>query len=216
MSYRDVAYTLGRYWMGAPMVLLTRARAYGRERVPRTGGLVVAVNHLHWVDVPLVGTLSPRNLTFVAKVEAHRAPGLGQFVRLHGALPVRRGESDREAVRLMRQAARDGRALGIFVEGTRQRSGRPGKAQTGAAMVAVQENVPVVPAAIHGTQRWRPGNFAGCSIAFGEPIRFDDVPKGGRGYKVATAELERRIHALFAWLVELHERGRPKAATPPL
>ena len=216
MSYGDTAYTLGRYWMGLPVLLLTRARAYGRERVPRAGGLVVAVNHLHWIDVPIVGTLSPRNLNFVAKVEAHRVPGLGQFIRLHGALPVRRGESDREAVRLMREAARAGRALGIFVEGTRQRSGRPGTAQPGAAMVALQEDVPVVPAAIHGTQRWRPGNFARCSVAFGQPVRFDGLPKGGRGYKVATREIERRIHTLFEWLVDVHARGRPNAVAPPV
>ena len=215
-NYGDTAYSLGRYWMGVPARLLTRARAYGVERVPPTGGLVVAINHLHWVDIPLIGALFPRNINFVAKVEAHRIPGLGPFIRLHGTLSVRRGESDREAVRLMRQAVRDGRALGLFVEGTRQKSGRPGKAMPGAAMVALQEDVPVVPVAIHGTQRWRVRNLAPCSFAVGEPVRFEGLPKGGRGYKQATEEIERRIHALFDWLVELHERGRPRNATPPL
>ena len=91
------------------------------------GGCVLAIDHLEWIDVPLVGGLSPRNLNYVAKVEAHRAPGSGQLIRWHGTLAVRRGESDRDAVRLMRQAVRDGRALGVFVEGTRQRSGVPGR-----------------------------------------------------------------------------------------
>ena len=214
--YGDAAYGLGRFWMGIPTRLVTRARAYGSERVPGEGGLVLALNHLHWIDVPLTGVMCPRNLNFVAKAEAHRIPALGPFIRLHGALAVRRGESDRDAVRQMRQAARDGRALGIFVEGTRQRTGRPGKAQPGAAMVAVQENVPVVPAAIYGTQRWRLANFAPCSIAFGAPVWFDGLPKGGRGYKEAADEIERRIHALFEWLAEVHERGRPRGLTPPL
>ena len=83
-------------------------------------------------------------------------------------------------------------------------------------MVAIQAGVPVQPLAIYGTQFWKPGNFAPCSIAFGEPVRFDDLPKNGRGYKQATAELERRINVLFDWLADLHTRGRPKGLTPPL
>ena len=89
--------------MGMPARLLTRARAYGRERVPREGGVVLAINHLHWIDIPIVGALSPRNLDFVAKVEAANFPVLGRFIRWHGTIAVRRGESDREAVRAMRQ-----------------------------------------------------------------------------------------------------------------
>ena len=116
----------------------------------------------------------------------------------------------------MRQAARDGRAVGLFVEGTRQLTGYPGKAQPGAAMIAIQENVPVVPVAVYGTQFWKPGNFAPCSVAFGEPLRFDGLPKGGKGYKEATAEIEQRIHTLFDWLADVHAQGRPKGLVPPL
>ena len=116
----------------------------------------------------------------------------------------------------MRQAARDGRVLGLFVEGTRQRGGRPGKAQPGAAMVALQEGVPVVPVAVYGTQFWRLTDWSPCSVAFGSPVHFDGLPKGSRGYKEATAEIERRIHALFDWLADVHRRGRPRFESPPL
>jgi 1-acyl-sn-glycerol-3-phosphate acyltransferase len=211
----DVFWATGRLYMGMPARLMSRARAYGRERVPRKGGVVLAINHLHWLDVPIFGSLSPRNLDFVAKMEAINFPGLGEFLRWHGTIGVRRGESDREAVRQMREAVRNGRALGLLVEGTRQRTGRPGKAQPGAAMVAIQEEVPVVPAAIYGTQFWKPGNFAPCTIAFGQPLDFSGLTKSGRGYKEATAEIEARIHGLFDWLADLHARGRPKGATPP-
>jgi 1-acyl-sn-glycerol-3-phosphate acyltransferase len=211
----DVFWAAGRLYMGRPARLFTRGRAYGRENVPAKGGIVLAVNHLHWIDVPLLGSLSPRNLDFVAKMEAVNFPGLGKFIQWHGTIGVRRGESDREAVREMREAVRNGRALGLFVEGTRQRTGRPGKAQPGAAMVAIQEGVPVVPAAIYGTQFWKLGNFAPCSIAFGRPMDFSGRPKNGRSYREATAEIEARIHGLFDWLADLHARGRPKGATPP-
>ena len=139
---------------------------------------MLAINHLAWIDIPLVGGLSPRNLNYVAKLELLDVPVLGRYIGWHGVIAVRRGESDRDAVRLMRQAARDGGAVAVFVEGTRQRSGVPGVAQPGAAMVALQESVPVIPVAIYGTQFWKPWNFAPCSIALGEPVRFDGCGAG--------------------------------------
>jgi 1-acyl-sn-glycerol-3-phosphate acyltransferase len=193
----DVAWAIGRIYMGWPVRLFTRARAVGVENVPSTGGAVYAINHLHWIDIPLVGLLSPRTVWFVAKAEAANYPALGRFLRLHGAIAIHRGESDREAVRRMRDEARAGHVIGLFVEGTRQKTGRPGTAQPGAAMVGMQENVPIIPVAVYGTQFWKPGNFRRCTVAFGEPLRFDDLPRNGKGYREATAVIERRIHELF-------------------
>jgi 1-acyl-sn-glycerol-3-phosphate acyltransferase len=150
----------------------------------------------------------------MAKVEAHRVPGLGSLIRSFGAFPVRRGESDREAVRTMRRIVAEGHALGLFAEGTRQLSGEPGQVQPGAAMVAIQEGVPIVPAAIHGSQTWRPGTFRPVSLAWGTPMLFDGLPRGGKGYKEASALLQAEIRRLWEWLVVVHERGRPDG-TPP-
>ncbi len=210
----DLVWAVGRIYIGWPARLFTRAKAYGADRVPRAGGVVYAINHLHWIDIPIVGLVSPRTVYFVAKTEATSFPVLGRYIEWHGAIGIRRGESDRDAVRRMREAARNGQAVGLFVEGTRQKE-RPGAAQPGAAMVALQENVTVVPVAVYGTQFWRIGNFAPCSVAFGEPLELDGYPKGGRGYKEATAEIERRINVLFDWLGEQHAKGRP-GGTPPV
>jgi 1-acyl-sn-glycerol-3-phosphate acyltransferase len=193
----DVVWAIGRIYIGWPVRLFTRARAVGLENVPKTGGAVYAINHLHWIDIPLTGLLSPRTVWFVAKAEAANYPVAGAFLRMHGAIAIRRGESDREAVRRMRDEARAGHVIGLFVEGTRQKSGRPGVAQPGAAMVGMQEDVPVIPVAIYGTQFWKPGNFRRCTVAFGEPLHFEHLPKNGKGYREATAVIERRIHELF-------------------
>jgi 1-acyl-sn-glycerol-3-phosphate acyltransferase len=215
VSAHDVIWLFGRPVLGGSAAVATRLRSYGADRIPAKGGVVLAFNHFSWIDIPCVGWVCRRNLYFLAKVEAHGVPGLGQVIRSFGTLSVRRGESDRDAVRQMRGVVRDGNALGVFVEGTRQRSGVPGHVQPGAAMVAVQEGVPVVCGAIHGSQDWKLGNFAPVSIAWSEPMSFDGLPKGGRGYREASGQIEAELHRLWAWLRDLHEAGRPRHAVPP-
>jgi 1-acyl-sn-glycerol-3-phosphate acyltransferase len=211
----DAVWAVGRVTIGTAVDFVTRLKVYGAERVPLDSGLVVAANHFSWIDPPALGAATPRTLYMVAKVEAHRVPGLGELMRSFGALSVRRGESDREAVRTMRQIVRDGHALGLFVEGTRQRSGVPGPVQPGAAMVAINEDVPVICATIRGSFEWRLGTFRPVSVAWGEPMSFDGLPRGGKGYKEASVEIEREIRRLWEWLGTMHELGRPRDATPP-
>jgi 1-acyl-sn-glycerol-3-phosphate acyltransferase len=211
----DAVWRVGRMTISPALRAMAPLRDYGTERVPREGGVVLAFNHFSWIDPPAFGTASPRTVYYVAKMEAHKAPGLGQLIRAFGTRSVRRGESDREAVRAMREIVREGHALGMFVEGTRQRSGVPGEAKPGAAMVALQEGVPVVPAAIHGSQFWRLGNFHPVSIAWGEPMSFDGLPRSGKGYKEASRLIQDEIHRLWRFLVDLHELGRPAVAVPP-
>lgn len=208
-------------WWGVGKTLFagaTRAivstKDYGRDRVPREGGAVLAVNHIAWIDVPVVGALCPRRIVYIAKSEAHAHPVLGPVIRSFGTLSVRRGESDREAIRLAREAVRRNDLLGMFVEGTRQLAGEPGEAKPGAAMIAIQEGVPVVPAAIYGSHLWRPGNFAPVSIAWGEPMRFEHLPKSSRGYREATGEIALEIRRLWEFLGEMHRLGRPDAVPP--
>jgi 1-acyl-sn-glycerol-3-phosphate acyltransferase len=215
MTGTDAAWVVGRATIGTATKLVARVAVYGADRMPTTGGLVVAANHFSWIDPPALGAVSPRTLYFLAKSEAHRIPGLGQLMRAFGAFAVRRGESDRDAVRTMRQVVRDGNVLGMFAEGTRQRDGVPGPVQPGAAMVAINENVPLIPAAIYGSHEWRLGNFKPVSVAWGEPMTFEGLPRGGKGYKEASLVVERKINELWQWLGEMHELGRPRDAIPP-
>lgn len=200
MNRVDLTWALGRVTIHPVVAALTRLKVYGKENVPREGGCVLACNHFSWVDPPVLGIASPRIVYFMAKVEAHRVPGLGALIRSFGTFPVRRGESDREAVRTMRRIVSEGKALGLFVEGTRQTSGEPGAVQPGAAMVAIQEGVPIIPAAIRGSHEWRVGNFKRVSLQWGKPMHFDGLPKGGKGYKEASVLLEQEIHALWEGL----------------
>jgi hypothetical protein len=82
-------------------------------------------------------------------------------------------------------------------------------------MVAINENVPVICAAIYGSFEWRLGNRSPVSIAWGMPMSFDGLPRGGKGYKEASTEIEREIRKLWDWLAGVHDLGRPRDATPP-
>ncbi len=215
MNRTDAIWTLGRATIGTAVRIFAPLRVYGRERVPREGGLVLALNHFHWLDPPAFGGACPRTIYYMAKVEAHVVPGLGQLIRAFGTFSVRRGESDRDAVRMMRKIVTGGHALGLFVEGTRQLSGVPGEVKPGAAMVAVQEDAPVVVGAIHGTQDWKVGNFHPVSIAWSEPMRFDGLPKNAKGYREASAAIQAEIRRQWDFLVDAHTLGRPRGALPP-
>jgi 1-acyl-sn-glycerol-3-phosphate acyltransferase len=211
----DIAWAIGRPTLGTLVRLVAPLRVYGSDRVPPEGGVVLALNHFSWLDPLAFGVACPRNIFYMAKAEIHDVRGLGPFIRSFGAFAVRRGESDREAVRLAREVVRDGNALGLFVEGTRQRTGVPGEAKPGAAMVALHEQVPIVPAAIHGSQHWKLGTFRPVSVAWGTPVRFEGRSGGGRAYREVSAEVERRIRALWEFLVDVHAHGRPASAEPP-
>ena len=208
-----VWWTFGKGFVGTLAWTAARLKAYGRERVPRDGGCVLAMNHFSYMDPAAFGAACPRRIVYAAKIEAHRAPGLGQLIRSHGTISIRRGESDRDALRRMRETVRANHLLGMFVEGTRQRSGVPGEAKPGAAMVAIQEGVPVIPAAVYGSLQWN-WNFKPVSVAFGEAMRFHDYPRNSRGYRQATEEMMAEIRRLWVFLGEMHRLGRPDGVPP--
>jgi 1-acyl-sn-glycerol-3-phosphate acyltransferase len=213
----DVFYwTVGKGLLASLTRGAASIRAYGKERIPREGGAVLAMNHFNFIDIPVFGSVVPRRIVFVGKSELFDHRGLSELIRAHGALPIRRGESDRDALRKMRETVRENDVLGLFIEGTRQKSGVPGEPKPGAAMIAIAEGVPVIPAAVHGSQTWKLGNRAAVSVAFGEPMRFPEHPRNSKGYAAASEEIMAEITRLWEWLVHVHELGRPRKATPPL
>jgi 1-acyl-sn-glycerol-3-phosphate acyltransferase len=215
MTTNDLVWSAGRVTIAPAVRALAPLRVYGSDRVPMEGGVVFALNHFSWLDPPAFGAASPRNFYFLAKKELHDVPVMGPLIRAFGTYAVRRGESDREAVRQMRRCVLDGNALGVFAEGGRQRTGIPGAVKPGAAMVALHENVPILCAAIHGTQFWKPGNFHPVSVAWGRPFSPGGLKPNGKNYKEVSAEIERRIERLWRFLVDTHVLGRPHHAVPP-
>ena len=168
-------YAMARVFLRAFFRLFNRWEVAGGERVPAEGGVLLIANHTSYADPPIVGTASPRPVNFMAKAELFRIPVLGWLIRRTHAFPVRRGTTDREALRRAIRLLREGRVLLIFPEGTRSPDGRVMEAEQGAAFIALSAGASVVPVAIDGADRVLPQHSpfmrpAKLRVAFGEPL----------------------------------------------
>jgi 1-acyl-sn-glycerol-3-phosphate acyltransferase len=178
-----------------------RLHATGVDRVPREGGFVLAANHNSNFDPwPLAYPLWPkRQLFFMAKAELFN-PILGPPLRAGGAFPVRRGEADVESIEHAIAICKEGGIVAMFPEGTRRSKGLrkkfTHKPRTGAARIALTAGVPLVPAALDGTDRI--SRLPKLRVAYGEPIPVDDLAGLARrqAYQTATERLMEQIYAL--------------------
>ena len=163
---------------GPPVWLVFRLRASGKENIPREGGFVLSANHLSNLDPWALGfPLFPRRqLRFMAKSELFDSP-LKPVVKAAGAFRVRRGEGDAAAITTAVELAREGEVVVIFPEGTRRKKGlvkrHEARPHTGAVRVALGAEVPLVPAAIKGTDRL--SRLGPLRVAYGTPVELDDL-----------------------------------------
>ena len=181
--------------------VLFRLRARGREHLPAAGGYVLAANHWSNFDPwPLGMPLFPRRfLRFMAKSELFWPP-LGWIVRAGGGFPVRRGERDEEAIERAVRLCREGHVVVMFPEGTRRQKGlrktRKARAHSGAARIALEAGVPLLPAGIAGTDRL--ARLARLQVAYGAPVPLDDLR--GREPREAAQEATDRLMAAIGEL----------------
>lgn len=178
-----------------------RHRAAGVENVPAEGGYVLAANHWSNFDPwPLGLALFPRRfLRFMAKAELFWFP-LGVLIRAGGGFPVRRGERDEQAVRTAVELCREGHVVVMFPEGTRRRKGlrkrREARWHSGAARIALEAEVALVPAAIAGTERL--ARLGPLRVAYGRPLELGDLAalRVEDAAHIATERLRNRISEL--------------------
>ncbi len=181
---------------------LFRLQARGVENLPE-GGFVLAANHTSNFDPWALGwPLWPeRQLYFMAKAELFN-PILGPPLRAGGAFPVRRGEQDIEAMEASVKLCREGKVVAMFPEGTRRTKGLVKKFEhrprTGAARIALAANVPLVPAAIDGTDRL--SRLPKLKVAYAPPVPTDDL--AGLTPRDASREATER---LMKTIYELHD-----------
>jgi 1-acyl-sn-glycerol-3-phosphate acyltransferase len=185
-----------------------RPEVHGAGNVPRTGPVILAANHLSFVDSFLIPLMTPRRVSFLAKQEYFRAGNPKQWAistLMTGidAIPVPRGSyrAAQESLEVALQVLKDGGAFGIHPEGSRSRDGRLYRGRTGVAWLAIASGAPVVPVALLGTDRIQP---VGASLPrpgkvivhFGAPLTFTAEGRQGPARRAATDQIMAAIAAL--------------------
>ena len=178
-------------------IVYFRLGRIGLEHIPSEGPVLIAANHRSFSDPFLIGICLRRPLHFVAKVELFDKRWKAWILLALGAFPIRRGESDEEAMETARVILERGGAVGIFPEGTRVRPGPLGEPQRGVGRLALETGAPIVPVAIIGTEdirrgwRIRPRRVTvrcGSAMTFPRPLD-----------RAASEDLAREVIANRVW-----------------
>ena len=184
--------------------LLAKTDCRGREHVPSTGPFILCANHMHYFDIIFFGRDTPRFPHFMAKRELYKNPLFGWYIRMLGSFPVSRGEGDVWALRQAGRVLEAGKPLFIFPEGTRSgHKAQLRRGKLGAVRLALKYEVPVVPAAIWGTEdfRYTPTLSNNVNIRYGQPLDMVSLagssPHNHEQQRELTDQIMRHIAALL-------------------
>jgi 1-acyl-sn-glycerol-3-phosphate acyltransferase len=170
-----------------------RFEVIGRENIPAEGGVLLCSNHIDNLDPPVVGINAPRPVYFMAKEELFRVPALGKILPDLNAFPVKRGMSDREALRKGLGILKEGNVLGLFPEGTRSKTGQLGKGLAGAGFFALRSEAHVVPCAIIGPYK----AFSRLKVVYGKPIDMKELRERKASAEETTEVIMSEIRKLI-------------------
>lgn len=180
------AYLAARSILRPALKVFWRFHVAGAQNVPLAGPLIVACNHVSYMDPIALGVACPRALAYMAKVELFAIPVLGPLITAVGAYPVERSKSPTAAIRRSVKLLQGGGAIGIFPQGTRVRDDKV-NAHTGVALLALLSGAPVVPACVTGSARV--AQLGQIKVAFGTPLTFVTSTKGFGKEKASREEL---------------------------
>ena len=191
-------YTFGKALVKTALTPLYRFEVVGTEKFPEEGGILLCSNHIHALDPPVVGMTSPRTVHFMAKEELFKVPVLGKLLPQVNAFPVKRGMSDREALRSALRILKNGDVVGLFPEGTRSTDGVLKKGLSGAGFFALRGNADVMPCAIIGP--YKP--FSKVKVVYGDPVLMEPF----RERKASAEEVTTVIMASIQKLLDENKK----------
>lgn len=179
-------------------------KATGKENIPSDGGVVLCSNHISLLDPVLIILTCKRKVLFMAKSELFKNRFLAAFFKMCGAFPVERGKHDTSAIDNAKAIVESGNVFGIFIEGTRTKNedASPGRAKSGAAVIAVSTHSDIIPVAVtykHG----RPRIFSRAVVHYGKVIKSKEIELS----EIKTSEIKKVSSRIMGDITELWERG---------
>jgi 1-acyl-sn-glycerol-3-phosphate acyltransferase len=200
-------FTMKHILLGPLLRVAWRPRVRGLQNIPVHGGVILAANHLSFVDSLFMPLMCPRDVVFLGKADYFETWRTRWFFEAAGVIPVRRdgGSAGEAAILAGIRALRAGKVVGIYPEGTRSPDGRLYRGKTGVARMALEARVPVVPVAIGGTpeimpiEAKMPRLHGRPTIEFGKPLQFEryhDRPRDRFVLRSVTDEIMYEIMML--------------------
>jgi 1-acyl-sn-glycerol-3-phosphate acyltransferase len=202
-----VLYAAMRFVIAPLARLVYRPVIEGRDNVPKHGAVIIASNHLSFIDSVVIPIVAPRHVVFIAKKEYWMGKGVrgavsrAWFTAMQ-SIPVERGthRAAQASLDAALQVLKDGQAFGIYPEGTRSRDGRLYRGKTGVGWLALTAQVPVVPCALIGTDKLQPvgsriPRLTRVTVRFGTPLTF---PAPSSGTTAAQARRAATDHVMAA------------------
>ncbi len=203
------------YYFGRVLIHIVAAPLFywtvkGKENLPKKGPVLIACNHLHIADPPVVAASIPLKAVFMAKEELWKNKWTRYWVENFGAFSVKRNAFDREAIRQAEEFLGKGVSLIMFPEGERSKNSQLKKALPGAALIALRTGVPVVPVAVCGTEyirdlKWAFLHHPKITITIGKP--FNPPACDGKPSKELRNQFCDEIMYKIAELLPLKYRG---------
>lgn len=192
-----VFYKCARFIVRLYLKIFNRWRVEGLEYIPESGPAVLIGNHVSNSDPIVMACASNRIVHFMAKEEIFKIWGLKQLVSLLGAFPIKRGKIDRNSLRIAAKYLEDGEVLGIFPEGTRNKSKELGRFLPGASLFALRAGAPIIPMALIGSQRIF---FGKITVRIGQPLTYPEYYGGKIGEEIldkVTGDCREQVRKLL-------------------
>ena len=174
MKRRSIVFVIGRILAIPLFKVMFHYKVRGKKNRPKSGSYIVCSNHLSNYDPMLVSVTQKRQIYYMAKKELFENKFGAAMIRELGAFPVDRGSGDGEAINTAEEVVQDGRLLGIFIEGTRSKTGEFLRPKSGAAMIAYQTQTPVIPVCITPKEQ-KIKLFRKVTISWGKPLSIEEL-----------------------------------------
>lgn len=168
--------------------MVFRVKRVGKENVPKTGAYIMCANHTSNWDAPILVSCTPRRMHVMAKAELFKNKFIYWFAEKCCVFPVKRGGKDIDSMKHSLKVLKDGEILMLFPEGTRNGINKNGKAQNGAAFMALRTGVPVIPVGIEGKMK----PFYKVILHYGKPLDFSEY-KSNKPEKEVLEKVSKEI-----------------------
>ncbi len=190
----DLIYKVTRNIFKVYARLIMRVEVKGVENIPESGPFVVMSNHISYLDPPLIGSIIPQKVHYMAKAELFENRIVGAFLKKLGAFPLKRGTGDSRAFRKAIKILRNDQVLGIFPEGTRYPEGSPGEPHSGSVMLAIMAKSPILPIGIKNIKR-----KGRTKVIIGEPLVLEEY----FGKKLSKEERQEVANEVMSKIISL-------------